>query len=734
MSESIALPNVEAHGYSIQRELGQNRLGGRYTYLARRRSSKNPARGAEPKASALENFNQNHSELGEPVVIKQFRFAQNLADWAGFQAHEAEVAILQQLNHPGIPHYLDAFETPDGFCMVQEYKDAPSLSQPRRWLPTDIKRVAIALLDILVYLQSRPDPVIHRDIKPENILVDQNLNVFLVDFGFARLGGEDLAASSMVKGTMGFMPPEQLFNRELTKASDLYSLGATLICLVTGTKSANIGNLILPDYRIRFRELVSPLHRGWLNWLEKLVEPRPENRHSSAKAALLELRSLDVHRVPKLKIDPQTLKFEASQQGDRLEQTVTLINSIPDTVLSGRWEVMPHASDPPHTPDAHPWIHVSPQYFEGNKVRCRIRVDTQRLELNRRFTRQICLYTNAVQESKPLTLTVKTASLSPPLPYRLMAIASLISFGLGLWFAFTPAFSMVFALVVIMPLFAGTDFALTWAATGAPIHLRNTLIKFFSRVFYGPFFGAFGGALALVLILLLLSSVAQLDGKIPAIINDFAQRIDAAERSLGISIFIGIGIGWLWALSGWAGRKQLPQHFAATRSNDKDIKGYIGLGLMILFYVFFFSFVAILFLPPSSLSHQLFLNESASTFMEAIIGEFIKSIVLPLGVCMVGLIILGHAAQGWLDTYPNLSGLASLPLLSAGWSMTLGIWVGLAIKAQQSSSAFSVFQPWVALLSLVPLLGIGTGLGLYIYHHYRRHWRYSQVKHQRIQP
>jgi len=65
----------------------------------------------------------------------------------------------------------------------------------------------------------------HRDIKPENVLVDrqEELKVYLVDFGFAHIGSGEVAASSVVKGTLGFMPPEQMFNRQLTEASDLYS-------------------------------------------------------------------------------------------------------------------------------------------------------------------------------------------------------------------------------------------------------------------------------------------------------------------------------------------------------------------------------------------------------------------------------------------------------------------------------------------------------------------------------
>lgn len=265
-----AYPKFSNYGYQITRELGHNRAGGRVTYLAT-------------------EINTNRS-----VVVKQFQFARTGANWSEYQAYEKEIQILRELDHPNIPKYLDSFQTASGFCMVQEYKNAPSLANSGRWKPEQIKQIAISVLEILKYLQNRVPPVIHRDLKPENILVNDRLNVSLVDFGFARIGGGEVAASSVVKGTLGFMPPEQMFNRQLTVASDLYSLGATLICLLIGINSTEVGSLMDETGRINFKHRLPQLTPEFLDWLQKMVEPNFKHRYASADAALNALIPLEV--------------------------------------------------------------------------------------------------------------------------------------------------------------------------------------------------------------------------------------------------------------------------------------------------------------------------------------------------------------------------------------------------------------------------------------------------------
>jgi len=263
-------PDFSSHGYQIIRELGCNQEGGRITYLA-------------------SDINQNHQ-----VVIKEFRFALVGSNWSGFKAYQREIAMMQQLNHPRIPRYLDSFETPAGFCLVQEYKNAPSLAVRRSFTPQQIKGIAVSVLEILVYLQQQTPPVIHRDIKPENILVDKQFKTYLIDFGFARVRGGELALSSLAAGTSGFMPPEEQFGRPLTEASDLYSLGATLICLLTGTRSLHIGKLIDDDYRFDFKKLVPQLSPSLISWLEKMVAANVKQRFENAAVALEALKPIRV--------------------------------------------------------------------------------------------------------------------------------------------------------------------------------------------------------------------------------------------------------------------------------------------------------------------------------------------------------------------------------------------------------------------------------------------------------
>jgi serine/threonine protein kinase len=413
-------PDFSSYGYQVEKELGCNRVGGRVTYRAKANDS------------------------NRWVVIKQFQFARSSGGWESYDLYRREIEVLRGLNHPGIPQYLSSFQTEAGFCIVQEYKPAVSLGINRSFSSDEICQIAKSVLEILIYLQNRIPPVIHRDIKPENILVDEQMNVYLIDFGFARIGEGEVGISSAVKGTLGFMPPEQLFNRQLTEASDLYSLGMTLICLLTHTKSDQIGNLIDANYQIQFKPLLPKLNFQWASWLETLVEPNLKARYPNAIAALEVMPTIPL-RSPEVKCSQAQLTFTAAKLGEQLTQTLTIANFVPETLLQGAWEVLAHPSDPPHTPDAHAWISFHPASFSGNQIECQISVNTYKLMADRTYQRTIRLQTNAFPKTYTLTVQVRTAPvpiIQLRLPYEFLTLIFL-GFGAAAWLAASALFNLL---------------------------------------------------------------------------------------------------------------------------------------------------------------------------------------------------------------------------------------------------------------------------------------------------
>jgi uncharacterized protein YjbI with pentapeptide repeats len=243
------------------------------------------------------------------VVIKEWRARAGNSLSLDYATYLPKIESLQKLDRPQIARYLNSFATLTGFCLVREYCPGVAVSELGTLPPADIKAIARAVLKILLYLQQLNPIVIHQNIKPENIIVDtsEQLTVYLVDFGLKVAGSSD-----RIMDNSGFIAPEQRFNRQLTSATDIYSLGVTLICLLTGTPSAQASTLLDKNYRPEFRHLLTAnLHPKFLAWLEKMVEPNYQRRYLDAASARSPIAELPTER-PQLKIRD----FSPSAQGE----------------------------------------------------------------------------------------------------------------------------------------------------------------------------------------------------------------------------------------------------------------------------------------------------------------------------------------------------------------------------------------------------------------------------------
>ncbi|HAZ48880.1 MAG TPA: serine/threonine protein kinase [Cyanobacteria bacterium UBA11369] len=251
----------------------------------------------------------------ELVVVKLLTFSSDF-NWDDLKLFEREAETLQSLSHPAIPHYLDSFEveTPKGkgFALVQNYIEAKSLEEHfkngRKFSEREVKQIAKSLLEILTYLHAQKPPVIHRDIKPSNILfasatgkmpmpqdrsnscgvgvspaqsIIATPEVYLVDFGSVQTLATKEGKTVTVVGTYGYMPPEQ-FGGIALPASDLYSVGATLIALLTNAHPADLPQ---KDLRIQF-EQITPISPEFAQWLKRMIEPSVDRRFNSATEAL----------------------------------------------------------------------------------------------------------------------------------------------------------------------------------------------------------------------------------------------------------------------------------------------------------------------------------------------------------------------------------------------------------------------------------------------------------------
>lgn len=441
------LPDLTPYGYEVLKILNSNRNARRDTY------------------QAIE------IETQKIVVIKQFSFKKTDGDWEAFKQIDREIEALQELDHPKIPHYLRSFDSDDGMCLVQEYLDAPPLSAISSFSPEAIKEIALQLLEILIYLQNRVPTIIHRDLKLENVLYNQVHNqVYLVDFGLARLGGGQVTAlSSIVAGTTGFMPPEQMLGQPLTEASDLYGLGATLICLLTGKKSTQISELVNYDFRINYHHLVKKYSLRFIAWLDQMVEPDEKKRFRNAEIAYKALQPLDVIRVPELKLSHSELILVGHKVNEKIRQTIAISNDIPETLLEGKWSVAPHKNDPPHTPDSHSWIQFLPFVFKGNQVICEVIVDTSQLQADRYFERKLILETNATIAKYSLLLKVKTAPIknhAAKPPYLFLALSFLV-------------LTIIFSLLIQVVLRVNIEAVLNYDS-----NLILVFFKFLASIFY----------------------------------------------------------------------------------------------------------------------------------------------------------------------------------------------------------------------------------------------------------
>src|SRR6266702_4137819 len=158
-----------------------------------------------------------------------------------FERYKREAEIGSRLNHPFVQHLLNVGEERQDHYLVIEYVQGKTLRQvleehaPNPLPQKEAIRITLQICDALAYCHEHG--VYHRDIKPENIMILDDNNVKIIDFGVALLEGERRVTWRGLSGTVGtpdYMSPEQLRGERGAAGSDIYAVGMMLYEMLCG--------------------------------------------------------------------------------------------------------------------------------------------------------------------------------------------------------------------------------------------------------------------------------------------------------------------------------------------------------------------------------------------------------------------------------------------------------------------------------------------------------------------
>lgn len=265
-------PGRDFDGFELLEELGRGGMG--VVYKARQQS------------------------LDRLVAIKMI-LGGHLASAGDVKRFRSEATAAASLRHPNIVsiHGVDSCDGQHYFTMPLIDGESLAATVVRAPLPPrDAAEIMKTVAEAIHHAHTQG--VIHRDIKPANILIDRQGVPFVSDFGLAkRLDGAGSTRPGELMGTVGFLPPEQAMGETgVDRRSDVYSLGATLYCLLTGHAPFHAASHIDTLFQVMHREPVpirrlnESVPRDLETICMRCIEKQPNRRLDTAAEVAAELQ------------------------------------------------------------------------------------------------------------------------------------------------------------------------------------------------------------------------------------------------------------------------------------------------------------------------------------------------------------------------------------------------------------------------------------------------------------
>ncbi len=205
------LVGTEVRGYLLQNQIGVGGFGN--VYQARQISV--------------------NREVAIKVILPEYASKPDF-----IRRFEIEARLIARLEHLHIVPLYDYWRDPDGAYLTMRLMRGGNLKDQLKTGPLDIETIAKWVDQIANALDSaHKQGVIHRDIKPSNILLDEDNNAYLSDFGIAKdleHQNTSLSRQEVLIGTLDYLAPEQAVKDEITPQTDIYSFGVLLYEMLTG--------------------------------------------------------------------------------------------------------------------------------------------------------------------------------------------------------------------------------------------------------------------------------------------------------------------------------------------------------------------------------------------------------------------------------------------------------------------------------------------------------------------
>jgi WD40 repeat protein len=245
-------------------------------------------------------YEARQTSLDRPVAVKMIR-AGLFAGEADLRRFRIEAEAVAHLDHPRIVPIYGVGEEQEYRYFSMKLIRGGSLERRLPAYTADPRAAAQLVLEIARAIQHAHDRgILHRDLKPSNILLDEDGQPLVTDFGLAKRSGDDssLTKSGAIVGTPSYMAPEQASSHTMavTARTDVYGLGALFYALLTGRPPFDAGTVLETIDRVRGQQPEPPsrvnprVGRDLETICLRCLEKEPRRRYASAEAVADDLR------------------------------------------------------------------------------------------------------------------------------------------------------------------------------------------------------------------------------------------------------------------------------------------------------------------------------------------------------------------------------------------------------------------------------------------------------------